>query len=901
MTIHPRIAHCNGWPTNNASYRRATFARERARLRAVDPAGNIVFPTPLTSFVGRVADLAALEATLEASRWVAIVGPPGVGKTRLTNEMIRAMIDRDSAPPGGVWCVDLSGAKTASDATATIATVLGVAADDRGTLAERIAVVLCGRGPMLVVLHEADAFGAELPALITSLLAGAANLHVAVTSRSRTAAIGETCFDVRPLAIDDAVRLFAERASAAQRGWPSSSCAEDVARLVDALDRLPLAIELAAARVRVMTAAQLIDRPGLLFGEAGRDRLRVAFDAAWEGLTDCQRAALVQLTVFRGGFDLDAATRVVDLERCGSPAIVDVLSSLCDASLVVAQPTDDKIRFEVLALVREYLRAYPSDAGAFARHARYLLELAPALVGQLDGPDAQRARHRLLVERANLLAVVERGRDTEDLDARAHALAAAIAVATLQIRSGPYRELSDFLQTSLDRVDETRRPELCADAWWLRGEALRQAGHLDEASRCYEHVQVLGERAHDATMLGRAGYGAAAIEFSRGEFASAVKLYQARVVDLAGSPDPVILTRALSDLGVIETVLGRVDDARLAFDRALREARAGRCVIGEGRALIGLGQLEQQVGRLDDARGSFERALEIHVRVGDERSVALAHLQLALNHHLRGQLEPAAGRYRTALVISEQVGHRLLEAIVLSALGCCAHAAGRLDDARRHLQQGLVGFEQVGHVSYRAVVTARLAALLADQGDLERARTLLAVAGGLLPTAADREVTDAISLCRAHVELAAGGDPGVARGHVDVARAAAVDVRLQALVLERRLEGWTPARRRLVIGARARWFVIDNGERVGLERRGPPSRILATLVENRIAAPGAVVQPDELFEYGWPGQQISTESAAQRVYTAIWTLRKLGLRDVIVRLAEGYFIEPAIDVLQRDE
>jgi len=856
-------------------------------------------PTPLTSFVGRIADLEALDAALDASRWVAVVGPPGVGKTRLVRELVRVIHERDEAPPGGVWWVDLSNATTADDAAPTIATVLGVATAG-GTLVERIAAALAGRGPTLVVFDEVDALDDELPALIGALLAGAANVRVVVTSRSRTAAPGETCFDLGPLEVGDAIRLFAERAIAVQRGFTPAAWEPAVARLVTTLDRLPLAIELAAARVRVMTPAQLVERPGLMFGEASRDRLSAALASAWDGLTEAQRSALVQLAVFRGGFDLDAATAVVELGRFGSPMVADVVASLCDESLLISHPLGDGMRFEVLTIVKEYLRTHPADPDVGRRHARHLVERATRLVGELDGPDAERARHALVRERANLLAVVERGRDTGSDDARDDALAAAIAVAAPQIRSGSYRELSDFLAASLALVDDQRRPALCAEAWWLRGEALRQAGSLDEAARCYEHVQVLGDRTGDPGILGRAGYGAAAVAFSRGELATAVELYRTRVVDLARAPDPVVLTRALSDLGVILTVLEQIGDAQLAFDRALRTARAARCVTGEGRALIGLGQLEQQAGRLDEARGYFVRALDIHERVGDQRSIAIARFQLGLNHHLRKQLEPAAERYHAALAVIEPLGHRLLEAIVVCALGSCAHAAGRLAEARRHLEQSATAFEQLEHASYRAAVTARLAVLYADQGDLAGARSLLATAASVCPAGADHEVTETIAVCRTHVELAAGGDPEHARAALARASAHAVDVRVQALVLARRLEGWAPTKRRLTVGPRARWFVLDDQARVGLERRGSPSRILATLIDNRIAAPGSVVPPDELFEYGWPGQRASTESAAQRVYTALWTLRKLGLRDAIVRVAEGYFIDPAIDVVTHD-
>lgn len=839
-----------------------------------------------STFVGRADDLAALETALETSRWTTVVGPPGVGKTRLVDELIARVRAREATPPGGIWSIDLGSARSGLEASATIATVLGVA--EGTTVLARTAATLAGQGPAWVVLHDADGVASEVPAIVTALLAGAPDLHVVVTSRVRSASEGEVAFDVQPLDATDAIQLFVERATAVRRDVALASCGDDVRRLVEALDRLPLAIELAAARTRVMTPAQLVERPGLAFGDAGRDRLRGALDAAWEGLTAEQQATLVQLAVFRGGFDLDAATAVVELGD--AERVIEALSALRDASLVLTRQTEDGLRFEMLAIVREYLRARPGIAGVEARHARCLLERGRALVLRLDGADARVARRRLTSEQANLRAV---GPLAEDK------LEAAILVATLQIRSGSYRELTDVLASSLAGVEQGRRPELVAEAWWLRGEALRQAGELDEAERSYTRAAEIAAGVEHVDHQARAGYGIAAIAFSRGELARAVELYRMRVVERAGISDPVTLTRGLCDLGVIQTALGQPAEARAAFDRALREARVTRCVTGEGKALIGLGQLEQQAGRLDDARSWFVRALEIHELVGDDRSTALAHLQLGLNHHLRGELEPAAQRYRTARAISAQIGHRLLEAIVACALGSCVHAQGALDEARRHFEHASAVFEQVGHAIYRAVAVARLAALLADQGELEEARGALGLASALIPIGVDREVAEGIAMCRAHVELAEGGDVAAARGLVEAARESPVDVRVQARVLAHRLDGWTPTSRTLAIGARARSFSIDQHERVSLERRGPPSRILAALVDHRRAAPGEVITPDELFARGWPGQRISTESAAQRVYTAIWTLRSLGLRDVIVRVADGYFLDPAIGVVDQ--
>src|SRR5262245_3823547 len=284
-----------------------------------------------TSFVGREAEISALEELVASKRWVAIIGPPGVGKTRLASEVLRRRVDAGALPAGGLWWVALAGIGTRDAAVSVIASALELATAP--SVAD-LGAAIDHRGPTVIVLDEIDALGAAANELVAALLRAAPRLHV-LTTTLRRGGVGESSFDLGPLPAADAMRLFTERARAVRRDFDLAGHETAVAAVTRALDGLPLAVELAAARMRVMTPEQLARQPDQLLGSAGP--VRAALDACWAGLTDRERSALAQLSVFRGGFDLEAASAVVDLD-----GVDTVLSDLGDASLIAVATSSGK-------------------------------------------------------------------------------------------------------------------------------------------------------------------------------------------------------------------------------------------------------------------------------------------------------------------------------------------------------------------------------------------------------------------------------------------------------------------------------------------------------------------------------------------------------------------------------
>jgi predicted ATPase len=397
------------------------------------PAG---LPQRLTSFLGREAELDQLAALLAANRLITVTGPGGTGKTSLVIELAR----REAARfPDGVWFVALDSLADASQVASTVADYLGlIAAADRD-LGEQLADFLRDRSALLVT----DNFEHVLDAapLIVDLLHAAPSLRVVVTSRTALLISGEQQFPVMPLAMPEAadsvsvalkapaIRLFVDRARRVDPSFELRGGELDaVIDICRRLDGLPLAIELAAARVGRLPLAAIGDLLGRrleLPGRAARDvpeRQRTLGGAvAWsyDLLDPSTRTLLARLSVFAGGFSVDAAELVCDLDEEG-PVIVDRLTNLIENSLAEAVPGPDAGRVRLLETIRlfagERLAERDEAAEVRRRHALYHLALAEDAADHLPGRDQPAWLDRLAADLDNLRAAIRWALDTGEVE-----------------------------------------------------------------------------------------------------------------------------------------------------------------------------------------------------------------------------------------------------------------------------------------------------------------------------------------------------------------------------------------------------------------------------------------------------------------------------------------------------
>ncbi|MGX4692538.1 AfsR/SARP family transcriptional regulator [Streptomyces sp. JNUCC 63] len=390
---------------------------------ALQPPGNL--RARLTSFVGREADIEAIRADLGAARLVTLLGPGGAGKTRLSQEAAEAV---RPAVRDGVWLAELAPVDDAGAVPEAVLTAVGAretvlygagAEEMRAAIADQHddpvgrLVDHCARRRMLLLLDNCEHVVDAAARLVEELLARCPHLTVLATSREPLGIPGEVLRPVEPLPEPVALRLLADRGAAVRPGFRVDADEDTVvacAEICRRLDGLPLAIELAAARLRMLTPRQIADRlddrfrlltSGSRTVLPRQQTLRAVVDWSWDLLDEDERDVLSRLSVFAGGCDLAAAEAV-----CG-PAAFDALASLVDKSLVVAAPAaDGEMRYRLLETVAEYAGERLDEAGGRTEteraHLTYYRELARTTDPLLRGPGQRAAIDKLEREHENL-------------------------------------------------------------------------------------------------------------------------------------------------------------------------------------------------------------------------------------------------------------------------------------------------------------------------------------------------------------------------------------------------------------------------------------------------------------------------------------------------------------------
>ncbi|MFB9621865.1 BTAD domain-containing putative transcriptional regulator [Nonomuraea helvata] len=644
------------------------------------PAPRTNLPAPLTELIGRQAELDEVRALLTTSRLVTLTGPGGVGKTRLA---LAAAADS----PDRAWLVELAGAV---DVAETVAATLGVRDDSAVALTSRLAGALAGKR-MLLVLDNCEHLVEQVAELVSALLRAAPELRVLATSQEPLGVTGEHVRVVPPLPEPEAVRLFTARANVE----PS----ETVATVCRRLDGIPLALELAATRVRALGVKELADRlddrfrllsAGTRDAPARQRTLRAMIDWSWELLSDAERVVLRRLAVHADGCTLDAAEEV-----CAEPGVdvLDTLARLVDRSLVVRVPGP---RFRLLESVTAYCVERLREAGEHdavrERHARYYTALASR--ADLRGPGQREWLARLDAESANLRLAV----------AGPEPLRLVNALAWYWVLRGRLHEARRSLTTALATQGTLTPPPV-----FPSGEAAPTAALPSGAARS-----------------GAVPSGAVAVEAAR------ASVWLAGIELLIGGPASPVRRADLDPAGVAlaDWFLSHV---RWAYgDRQAHEAAAGRALAayrksgdrwGVAAALCLRGRLAVGRGDLAAMERDGERGLEIFGELGDAwgRMEAMDVLDRAAE--IRGDYAKAARLREEALRLAEELGFEV--SFRLAALGRIAMLSGdyeRADDYHERARR--VAVEQ-SYKSAEENAVLGLAMSARRQGRYEQAESYL--------------------------------------------------------------------------------------------------------------------------------------------------------------------------------
>lgn len=728
---------------------------------------------PRTVFLGRDEELARLAAAVGRPGLVSVIGPGGCGKTRLVRTLVAGERERRV-----VFC-DLSTVWTADEMIRVIAAIADVpiASEDAATQVGR---AIASFGRCVLVLDNLEQLGSQVEAPIATIQRLAPEASVVVTSRDHHRLPGEV-LELEPLAAPVAAALFVARARDARPDFePEGRENEDIDVIVRALDGLPLAVELAAARMAVLSPSgirqRLEHRFRLLRDERGRpDRhatLLAAITWSWELLSPWEQAALAQLSAFSGGFSLEAAEAVLDLSPWpDAPWAVDVVQSLYEKSLLTLRIDERREpRFGQLVSIQAFaadrLRADGPDAeqAVMIRHGRWF-----SRYGTLDGRRRWRTDRDLAwspivrAELDNLLVAcrraVARGDGTiATLTSGAVALvcerqgpfslAISVTAEALAIASGPDRALA--LAVHAESLEAGGRP---ADARRLTRDAIAAADALGDAE--------LGGLARGLAILaGTHGSEGANVE------AEALALLDfVRAHDLSDQLGP-----AETRVAVVLMEAGRAADALPILRDALAHCAAAGDLSGEAIAWSNIANACRFLARIPEAADAYERALDLHQRMGNRRRAAVVRSNLAGMYEVRGDTERARALYEAALADHREIGNLRSEAFALVGLARLLEFQAMYADADAALARALAISRDLGLGRQIGFGLVGLAQLRASQGRDDEALAAAEQAIELAPTVRDEVVLGMAQGPKALVE-ARRGRPEAARAAITTGEA----------------------------------------------------------------------------------------------------------------------------------
>lgn len=887
-------------------------------------------PVAASSFVGRAADLEAIADRFEdGARLVTITGLGGMGKTRLAQRFAEAQASSYAAPgAGGVWFCDLTGVRGRAGCCSAVASALGLQITaDEAALVEQLGAALARCGRILIVLDNFEQLAEVAAVTLGAWLRAAARARFVVTSRVALGVDGEHLWPLQPLELPppglrepaelaavESVELFVRRARQLRPDLvlrPEDLAA--IAEVVRRLEGIPLAIELAAARVTVLSVIQLrdrlVDRLALLVrhGESGRHAsMRRVIAETWDQLEAGEQDCLAGCTIFAGGFTLATAEAVL-AEDVGP--VLPRLESLCLRSLVRATPRlelEGELRFSLFETIREFaatrLSAMPELAARLAgRHAIVYAELARTLVAPAVGGGPATAR--LDLELDNLVAAHAHALASSDAEAAERALVLACAAHRPSMRRGMVGHALRLLDAAIARAGATAAPADLAAAVLARGRAHRLLGAGQEARADFVEGTALARSAGDPSQeaLGRMLLGEL-VEID-GATAEAREHFAAALACLARAPDdplaPLREAEIRTRLAHAYRREGQLDRAEQEIDRALALHRAAEHCEELPLVLYEAGVIAWFRGRHEEALARYDEGLA-RVEASDPRHArgALSYVRAILLQE-RGDLDAAFDHYVRALALIRVSGNLHLEASALYYFAGAHLERGQRDDAARLLERALRMFHELEIPRYQALTESCRATVFALAGEVEAARRCLTAAERAAAACrSEGALTATVAIHGLHVRMTTAA-PAARAGLLEEARALAEahpsdDSRFALRVALASVAHGEPPGAPLIVRAGGQALRLPGAAvDVDLRRRVPLQRIVLALARKRIEAPGEALALEELLAAGWPGERVGDSAGTNRVHVALSTLRNLGLRAVLVSSREGYALTSA--------
>ncbi|MEO8752827.1 MAG: tetratricopeptide repeat protein [Casimicrobiaceae bacterium] len=635
---------------------------------------------------GRDADIEYLTEILDRSRVVTCVGPGGIGKTKLALRVGRGVVV--AGFPDGVWMVDLTSLADGQLVAQAIASALGVSDREGSPMIDALSTYLEHK-KLLLILDNCEHLIAAVAMTCLTLLRHSPGLRILATSREPLGIVEERVFEVPPLAPLEAAQLFVDRASAVRPGFdPDGKGAQWIERICSRLDGMPLAIELAAACVRTLSLHEIDERLGERFrlltaGERGalpRHRtLRGLIDWSYELLHDSERLLLRRLSVFAGGWTLEAAAEVCAHEDAGAWTTLETLTSLVSKSMVRVEERNGATRYRFLETIREYASGLLSESDEAPeqsdRHLKYFTDVALAVEHELYGEKQPTQLNRLETEHDNLRRALTWGIATKS----PLVLDLVAAVWRYWATRGYVSEGRRWLSQALAVHSEDALARL--GALHGAGNLARMQGDYALAREFHVEALALATRHGDSQMVSPSLVSLAMVAREHGDDAAAHGFLQQSLAIQRENGDRWGEGMSLYQLANIAHAQGDCTAARTMQEKCLAIRRELGDRLNIAASLNALGWYTYAAGELTLGRSMLEESLSLRRELDDRAGTAATLNNLAVLETIVGNIDRAADLQQQCLDIQRSIGDRRGVSSSLANIGHIARSRGHVAEA----------------------------------------------------------------------------------------------------------------------------------------------------------------------------------------------------------------------------
>ncbi len=708
---------------------------------------NHNLPINLTRFIGRAKEIEEVKRLLAGHRLVTLTGVGGTGKTRLSLQAAREILDDY---PNGVWLVELSTISEKDQVVRAVAAALDVRESTGHPLMSSIVEFLKPR-ELLIILDNCEHLIASCADFVETLLTSCPDVRILVTSREALGVQGEVAFHVPSMKLPDldgladmnavwdveSMQLFMDRAVSVKPDFlPAGQDTEAVARICNRLDGIPLAIELAAARVRALPVEEIADRLSdrfrLLTGGSRsamprQQTLQALIDWSFDLLTEQEKTLMRRMSVFSGGSTLEAVEQVCSGNGLAEANILDLVTRLVDKSLVTYENMNGSARYGMLETIRQYAREKLIHVGETeslrCKHLDYFTAFTVNVAPELWRTKQVYWMDRLEQEHDNLRAALEWSLSREQgHELLIQGMRMASAVSLFWLVRGHWSEgwvwMNRLLESpGANAIHDPARTRLLYAAGFI----VRSLGDLPRTKKLFDLAAAEARAQDDQSGLAYSLIGMGEVAINDHALEEAGKLIDQSMDIFKRLDDPVGLLLAYADKGTIASDSQGYEKAREYFNENLEICREIGHQLGVAGTLLALGQIETYFGDRDKGRRLIEESLSIYRVSKDKSGIAGALRAIGLSELYAEEMENSREHYEQALRIDRELRSGPGIGTALIALGEIARSQGDYSAARDYYEEALQLNEHLGQMGIVNIVAHNLGYVAKQQGDLDKA------------------------------------------------------------------------------------------------------------------------------------------------------------------------------------